>query len=128
MRRVKVRIRVGRGSLTKEHHVSAYMTSVAGLVIHPEVEYDSTAGRFISKRNTWAITQYPTGLLAFGGIFTMQEAFDIVEKDMIPFNWVGLNADEAMAVNDAEELQVLANKVKEKIAMSRKIQQEARSK
>ena len=120
MHRIKVRIRVGREPLTKEHTVSAYMTPVAGLVIHPEVEYDTHEDRFINKRNRWAITQYPTGLQAFGEIPTMQEAFEIVTKDMEPFNWVGLNADEAMAVNDAKELQLLARSVNEKIAKARK--------
>ena len=120
MRRIKVKIKVGREPLVKEHMLSAYMTPVAGLVIHPEVEYDSHDERFIRKQHRWAITQYPTGLQAFGQIPTLEEALEIVNHDMLPFNWVGLNADEAMAVNDPKELQLLARTVNEKIAKSRK--------
>ena len=128
MRKINVKIKVGRDSLAKEYMVSAYMTPVAGLVVHPDVEYDTHDDRFILKRNSWAITQYPTGRMAFGNIFTRKEAFDIVNKEMAGFNWVGLTPEEAMAVNDAKELQMLARRVNEEIAKSRKLQLGARSK
>ena len=128
MRKIKLTIRIGRDPLVKEYKVSAYMTSVAGLVVHPEVEYDTVDDKFIIKRNSWAITQYPTGALVFGKIFTMTEAFDIVVQDMAAFNWVGLTAEDAMVPNDPQALQAMARTVNEKIKKDRQLQQQARSK
>jgi ArsR family metal-binding transcriptional regulator len=120
MRKIKAKIRIGSGPLFKECTVSAYMTSVAGLIVHPEVEYDTRDDRFINKRGKWSITQYPTGLQAFCNILSLEAAIEIVEKDMAPFNWVGLNAEDVMVVNDAKDMQLLANSVKEKIAKARR--------
>ena len=128
MKRINLRIKLGRNPLVKEHMVNAYLTPVAGLVIHPGVEWDGAEDRIIVKRNCWVITQYPTGKMAFSGIFTMQDALDIVNRDMAPFNWVGLSVEDVIAPNDAIALQALAKRVNEQISIAYKGHSEARKK
>lgn len=128
MKRINIKIKVGHHPITKEYQVSAYLTPVAGLVVHPEVEMDVTENRFIVRRNSWAITQFPTGTMVFGGIYTSEEAFQIVNTDLVAFNWVGLTAADSMVPNDANLMHEMARKVNRKIGASRQTWQAARKK
>lgn len=110
-KKVKVSIPLGAGSGLIRAEVVAYKTKIAGIVVHREVKYDDNKKRTILMNGSWNITQYPTGLKAFGGIPTKKHAIDIAENYMKDFNWVGLNVDDVMAPNDSKTIQEMAKNV-----------------
>lgn len=122
-KKVKIVIRLGTGNSVIQTEVIAYKTKIAGIVVHREIKHDEVKNKTVALNGSWNITQYPTGLKAFGGIPTKNHAIDIAENYMAGFNWVGLNVDDVMAPNDSKAIQEMAKKVNTVISglqMSRK--------
>ena len=116
MKKIKMKIKIGRNDQCKDVFVVAYMTPVAGLILHTAVIWDTISDRIIIKRNNWCISQYPTGLRCFGSIPKKEDALWIVTKMLNGFNWVGFTAEDIMSVNDKNAISKLASEVNNYIA------------
>ena len=121
MRKINLRVSVfSAGSEERKVTVKAYLTKTAGLVVHQDVKWNHSTDKPIFKRNSWSITQYPSGLAAFKAIPTSADAIDIAENDMRHLNWVGFTGVEAVSANDKTELDAMVAVVRTKIAALQK--------
>lgn len=115
LKTVQLAIRYAHGN----HKIKAYLSEVAGLCVHPEYAYDDNANRYIRKQNNWVISQYPTGMKAFSGCPTKEDALAICTNLLQGFNWVGFDSKAIMAPNDMDKIRSLVVKVGEEIATRR---------
>jgi hypothetical protein len=119
MKRVKLRVKIGNEPNVIHHETKAYMTDLAGVVLHPSLGVERGTNRVFQRRREWNITQYPTGLRIFGPFRTMEDALTTINKFMRPYNWVGLNAEDIIGSNGREEMNNLATQVKDYMAKMR---------
>lgn len=77
--------------------VTVYLTNVPGVCVHRDLGV--TRNKFTGfKRNSWAITHYPTGALMCGGFFTRKRAVEAAQVFM-EGDWVGLTLPIILANN-----------------------------